>query len=53
MARRLAAQGASVLLHANSRPDAVQALAESIAGAGGEARTLVFDLGDDAATRAA
>ena len=47
IARRLAAQGASVLLHANSRPDAVQALAETIHGAGGQARTLVFDLGDD------
>jgi len=53
IALRLAAQGATLLLHANSRPDAVQALAASIAGAGGQAHTAVFDLGDEAATRAA
>jgi 3-oxoacyl-[acyl-carrier protein] reductase len=53
IARRLAAQGAALLLHANSRPDAVQALAESIIAAGGQAEVLVFDLADDAGTRAA
>jgi 3-oxoacyl-[acyl-carrier protein] reductase len=53
IARRLAAQGATLLLHANSRPDAVQALAESITAAGGRAETHVFDLADDTATRAA
>jgi 3-oxoacyl-[acyl-carrier protein] reductase len=53
IARRLATQGASVLLHANSRLDAVQALAASITGAGGRAEALAFDLADDGATRAA
>ena len=53
IARRLATQGATLLLHANSRPEAVHALAESIVGAGGRAEALVFDLADDAATRAA
>jgi 3-oxoacyl-[acyl-carrier protein] reductase len=53
IAQRLAAQGASLLLHANSRPEAVQALAESITAAGGQAEALVFDLTNDEATRAA
>ncbi|HEX6720424.1 MAG TPA: 3-oxoacyl-ACP reductase FabG [Burkholderiaceae bacterium] len=53
IARRLAAQGASLLLHANSRPDAVQALTEGIRAAGGFAQAVVFDLCDDTATRAA
>jgi len=53
IARRLAAQGATLLLHANSRPEAVHALAESIVGAGGQAEALVFDLADDEATRVA
>jgi 3-oxoacyl-[acyl-carrier protein] reductase len=53
IARRLAAQGASVWLHAHSRADAVQSLAEAIGAAGGHAQPIVFDLGDDAATRAA
>jgi 3-oxoacyl-[acyl-carrier protein] reductase len=53
IARRLAAQGAHVLLHANSRPDAARELAASIRAAGGEAEVTVFDLGDEAATRAA
>lgn len=53
IARRLAAQGASLLLHANSRPDAVQAQAEGIRAAGGSAQAVVFDLCDDTATRAA
>jgi 3-oxoacyl-[acyl-carrier protein] reductase len=53
IARRLASQGAALLLHANSRPDAVQALADAIQAAGGSAQARVFDLSDDAATRAA
>jgi len=50
IAQRLAADGASVLLHGHTRPDAVQALAESIRAAGGQAECLVFDLGSDSAT---
>ena len=45
--------GATPLLHGNSRPDAMQALADKIRGAGGTAGPCVFDLGDDAATAAA
>lgn len=53
IARRLARQGAQVWLHANSRPDAVQQLAAEIAGAGGRATPIVFDLTDAAACTAA
>jgi 3-oxoacyl-[acyl-carrier protein] reductase len=53
IARQLAAQGATLLLHGNSRPDAVQALAEEIRATGGQAQALVFNLSDDAATAAA
>ena len=53
IATRLAADGASVLLHAHSRPAAVQALAATIRAAGGSAECLVFDLGDDAAVATA
>jgi len=53
IARRLAADGAHLLLHANSNAAAVQALAEEIRSAGGQAETLVFDLTDDAAAAAA
>ncbi len=53
IASRLAADGATVLLHANSRPDAVQALAATIRAGGGAAECLVFDLTDDAAAAAA
>ncbi|MGR4870145.1 3-oxoacyl-ACP reductase FabG [Variovorax sp. LARHSF232] len=49
MARRLAQGGATVLLHANSRPDAVQALAATIAAEGGQAQCHVFDLRSDEA----
>jgi 3-oxoacyl-[acyl-carrier protein] reductase len=53
IARRLAQGGATVLLHANSRPEAVQALADSIAAAGGSAQCHVFDLrSDDACAQA-
>ena len=53
IARRLAADGATLLLHGNSRPEAVQALAEEIHATGGQAQALVFNLSDDAATAAA
>ena len=53
IARRLARDGATLLLHANSRPDAVQALAEELRAAGGFAETVVFDLTDGEASRAA
>ena len=53
IARRLAADGASLLLHGHSRPDALQALADEITAAGGSAQCCLFDLGDDAATAAA
>jgi len=53
IATRLAADGAIVLLHANSRPDAVEALAATIRAAGGLAECLVFDLTSDEASAAA
>ena len=53
IARRLARDGASVLLHANSRPEAVEQLAATIAAAGGQAHCHVFDLRSDEAARAA
>ncbi len=40
-ARRFAADGATVLLHGHSRPDALQALADEIMAAGG-ACSVVF-----------
>ena len=53
IATRLAAAGASVLLHGHSRPERLHELAERIRAAGGDASACPFDLGDDAATRAA
>jgi len=53
IATRLAADGAALLLHASSRPEAVEALAETIRAAGGEAECLVFDLTSDDASAAA
>lgn len=53
IARRLAQDGFLTILHANARPQAVEALAQTIGQAGGEARTVVFDLTDGAAARAA
>ena len=53
IARRLALLGAHVLLHGNSRPEAVQALADDIRAGGGSAEGCVFDLSNDAATAAA
>ncbi|WP_295531063.1 3-oxoacyl-ACP reductase FabG [uncultured Pseudacidovorax sp.] len=53
IAERLARDGATVLLHANGRREAVEALAARIVAAGGQAECHVFDLTDDAATAAA
>ena len=53
MARRLAHDGAHLLLHANSRLEAVQALADEIRAAGGQADALAFDVTDGAAAQAA
>ncbi len=53
IARRLALDGATVLLHANSRGDAVATLADDIRAAGGSAECHVFDLTDAAASAAA
>ncbi|MEW6707113.1 MAG: 3-oxoacyl-ACP reductase FabG [Pseudomonadota bacterium] len=53
IARRLARDGAHLLLHANSRPDAVAQLADQIRAAGGQAEPVVFDITDADAARAA
>ena len=53
IARRLAADGAHVLLHGSSRPEALQTLADSIRADGGQAECCVFDLTNDEATAAA
>lgn len=53
IARRLARDGASLLLHANARPQAVEQLAEAIRADGGRAECCVFDLTDAGASRAA
>ena len=53
IARRLVAQGLHVILHANSRVDAVRALADELNGAGLSAEPVAFDVTDRDATRAA
>jgi len=53
IARRLAADGASLLLHGHSRPDTLQALAAEIKAAGGDADCCIFDIADDNATAVA
>ncbi|AMM26249.1 3-oxoacyl-ACP reductase FabG [Variovorax sp. PAMC 28711] len=53
IARRLARDGATVLLHANSRPESVEALAAEIVAAGGRAECVLFDLRSDEASAAA
>jgi 3-oxoacyl-[acyl-carrier protein] reductase len=53
IARRLAADGAHLLLHANANADAVQALAAELTAAGGTAETCIFNLTSDEATAAA
>ena len=52
IAQRLARDGAHLLLHASSRPDAIQALAATITAAGGTAECHVFDLRSDESTAA-
>ena len=52
IAERLARDGATVLLHASSRPEAIEHLAAKIAAAGGVAECHVFDLRDDEAVAA-
>jgi 3-oxoacyl-[acyl-carrier protein] reductase len=49
IARRLAAEGATLLLHANTRGDAVRSLADELRDQGGSAEPLVFDLASDEA----
>lgn len=49
IARRLASAGATVLLHGNSRPELLQALAAEITGAGGLAEPWTFDITSDQA----
>jgi len=53
MAERLARDGATVLLHANSRPEAVEQLAATIAAACGKDECHLFDLRSDEACRVA
>jgi 3-oxoacyl-[acyl-carrier protein] reductase len=54
IARRLAADGAQLLLHANSRPEAVQALADELQAAGAaRPDCLCFDITSDEACAAA
>lgn len=51
--RALAADGFFVVIHANSRLDAAEALAEEICANGGSASALCFDVSDAAASAAA
>jgi 3-oxoacyl-[acyl-carrier protein] reductase len=51
--RALAADGLHVIVHANSRLDTAQALAEEIRTAGGSAEAVCFDVSDAAASAAA
>ena len=53
IATRLARDGLHLIVHANSRLDAAQALADEIVAAGGSAEAVAFDLTDRAATHAA
>ncbi|MEJ2060397.1 MAG: 3-oxoacyl-ACP reductase FabG [Gammaproteobacteria bacterium] len=49
--RRLAAEGYEVIVHAASRPERAEAVAEGIRNEGGQARSVVFDVTDAEATR--
>jgi len=53
IARRLAADGAQLLLHAASRPEAIEALATELRAAGASAECHVFDVADAVASAAA
>ncbi len=50
IARRLAADGAHVLLHGHSRPESLKALAAEITAQGGSAECCLFDITSDSAT---
>ena len=53
IALRLARDGLHLIVHANSRLDAAQALAAEIVAAGGSAEAIAFDVTDHDATQAA
>lgn len=53
IARRLAADGLHVVVHANSRRAEAEALAEALRAAGGSAEAVVFDVTDRAACASA
>jgi 3-oxoacyl-[acyl-carrier protein] reductase len=53
IAQRLARDGLHVIVHANSRLDAAQALAAELVAGGGSAEAVAFDLTDRVATHAA
>jgi 3-oxoacyl-[acyl-carrier protein] reductase len=53
IAQRLARDGLHVIVHANSRLDAAQALADELVAAGSSAEAVAFDLTDRSATHAA
>jgi 3-oxoacyl-[acyl-carrier protein] reductase len=53
IAQRLARDGLHVIVHANSRLDAAQALVDELVAAGGSAEAVAFDLTDREATHAA
>jgi 3-oxoacyl-[acyl-carrier protein] reductase len=53
IAQRLARNGLHVIVHANSRLDAAQALAAELVAGGGSAEAVAFDLTDRVATHAA
>jgi len=53
IAQRLAHDGLHVIVHANRRLDAAQALVDEIVAAGGSAQAVAFDLTDRDATHAA
>ncbi len=50
IARRLAADGAHLLLHGNARPEALQTLASEITAQGGSAECCLCDITSDSAT---
>ena len=50
ISRRLAADGFSVIIHANRHLDSAQALADSLVAEGGQAQAVAFDVTDAAAT---
>ena len=53
IAERLARDGAHVIVHANSRLEVAESVADGIRRAGGSAEAAAFDLTDSAATKAA